>query len=190
MHSVTARMAPQPTQRGAGINIVTRYTSAMAASWLTAADYRALADFRYPLRRFLNFSEQAARAAGLEPQQHQLLLGVKGVADGQRTTIGALAERLQLRHHSVVELVDRTEARGLVQRLRGDDDRRQVLVRLTALGEALLSRLALVHRAELRLVGPALLRALRTLDVQAATATVGRRRPRSTHRAVRASRVR
>src|SRR5215510_1300958 len=137
----------------------------MAGLRLTAADYRALAEFRYQLRRFLSFSEEAARSTGLEPQQHQLLLGVKGLSRGRPATIGALADWLHLRHHSMVELVDRTEARGLVRRERGEGDRRQVLVRLTALGESLLSRLALVHRAELRIVGPALLRALRTLEM-------------------------
>src|SRR5215470_10947830 len=145
----------------------------MAAPRLTVADYRALAEFRYQLRRFMSFSEEAARSAGLEPQQHQLLLGVKGLSRGQPATIGALAGWLHLRHHSMVELVDRTEARGLVRRERAEGDRRQVLVRLTPLGESLLSRLALVHRAELRLVGPALLGVLRTLEV---APTAGRAR--------------
>ncbi|HYX50470.1 MAG TPA: helix-turn-helix domain-containing protein, partial [Ktedonobacteraceae bacterium] len=74
---------------------------------ISITEYQTLAEFRYQLRRFLRFSEQAARAAGLEPQQHQLLLALKGLPEGRKATIGALAERLQLTHHSTVELVDR-----------------------------------------------------------------------------------
>src|SRR5213594_2451833 len=102
---------------------------------LTQADYRALAEFRYQLRRFLRFSEQAARAAGLEPQQHQLLLALKGLPEGKKATIGALAERLQHAHHSTVELVDRLVERGFIQRSRDEADQRQVLVTLTSQGE-------------------------------------------------------
>src|SRR5262245_26877069 len=162
----------------------------MAALRLTAPDYRALAEFRYQLRRFMSFSEEAARSAGLEPQQHQLLLGVKGLSRGRPATIGALAAWLHLRHHSMVELVDRTEARGLIRRERAEDDRRQVLVRLTPLGESLLSRLALVHRGELRMVGPALLRALRTLEVAPTARRVRLPLVRNGHRTVRAGRGR
>src|SRR5689334_2883021 len=93
---------------------------------VTAAEYRALAEFRYRVRCFLRFSEAAARSAGLAPQQHQLLLAVRGTRGNDAPTIGALAERLQLRHHSTVELVDRMEARGLVRRARRGGDRRQV----------------------------------------------------------------
>ena len=132
-------------------------------SELTLADYRALADFRYQLRRFLHFSESAAREGGLEPQQHQLLLAVKGAPGGQPPTIGMLAERLQLRHHSTVELVDRMEDRKLVRRARAGEDRRQVLVSLTDAGESLLARLSAAHRAELRSVGPRLVRAVGAL---------------------------
>ena len=131
-----------------------------------APDYvQALGEFRYRLRRFLNFSERAARAAGLEPQQHQALLAVKGLPRG-RATVGALAERLQIQHHSAVELVDRLEARRLVHRSRNSADRREVLVRLTSQGERLLGELSSPHRAELRSAGPALLRALRTVISQ------------------------
>src|SRR5487761_1614906 len=80
-------------------------------------DYQALADFRYGIRRFLNFSEQAARAAGIEPQQHQALLAIKGLPAARNATIGALAERLQIQHHSAVELADRLEARALLRAL-------------------------------------------------------------------------
>jgi DNA-binding MarR family transcriptional regulator len=130
-------------------------------------DYiQALGEFRYQIRRFLNFSEQAARAAGLEPQQHQALLAVKGLAGSERATVGRLAERLQIQHHSGVELIDRLEARDLVNRSRNSADRREVLVRLTPRGEKLLHELSKPHRAELRLAGPALLRALRAVISQ------------------------
>src|SRR5881409_2559150 len=92
---------------------------------MLSADYQALAEFRYQIRRFLRFSEQMARAAGIEPQQHQLLLAVKGLPEGRRAIIGELADRLQLQHHSVVELVDRLEERGFVQRNRDEGDQRR-----------------------------------------------------------------
>ena len=130
---------------------------------LTAVEYQALAEFRYELRRFLHFSERAARSAGLEPQQHQMLLALKGMPEGGQATIGILAERLQIEHHSAVELVDRMEARGLVRRVRAEDDRRFVLVQLTARGENLLPFLSLFHRAELRSVAPSLSQALKAL---------------------------
>ena len=101
----------------------------MSRHAVTPAEYRALAKFRYELRRFLRFSEQAARAAGLEPQQHQLLLAVRGMPPRAPATNGGLGERLQLRHHSTVEVVDRMEARGLVRRARQGHDRRWVAVR-------------------------------------------------------------
>lgn len=125
------------------------------------ADYAALAEFRYQIRRFLHFSEQAARTAGIEPQQHQLLLAVKGVAEsGEEPSIRALAERLQLQHHSTGELVDRLVDRGLVSRSRAPEDRRLVLIQLTALGVSELERLTACHLAELRTNGPALVAAL------------------------------
>jgi DNA-binding MarR family transcriptional regulator len=130
---------------------------------VTAAEYRALAEFRYHLRCFLRFSEKAARAAGLAPQQHQLLLAIRGMVESEAPTIGTLAERLQLHHHSTVELVDRMESRGLVRRARHGGDRRQVRVHLAPRGERLLPRLSLAHRTELRSVGPELLRTLRPL---------------------------
>jgi DNA-binding MarR family transcriptional regulator len=136
----------------------------MAASDdLSNDEYRALAEFRFQLRRFLYFSEQAARAAGLEPQQHQLLLALRGFPTGPPVTIGDLAERLLLQHHSTVELVDRSVRQGLVERQRDETDRRRVFIRLTAAGEAILRELSLPHRAELRTAGPALALALSTL---------------------------
>ena len=135
----------------------------MADERLTVAEYRALADIRCQLRRFLRFSEDAARGAGLEPQHHQVLLALRGMPDGTAATIGVLADRLQLRHHTMVELIDRMAARNLVRRRPGTTDRRQVVVRLTPRGERVLPRLSLAHRAELRAVAPALLRSLAAL---------------------------
>ena len=128
-----------------------------------AVDYRALAEFRYQIRRFLRFSEGGARAAGLEPQQHQLLLAIRGLAPTVEPTVGELAKRLQIRHHSVVELVDRLEERRLAGRRRSGDDGRKVLVYLTSAGEAALRSLAVQHRAEMARAGPELLSSLRAL---------------------------
>jgi DNA-binding MarR family transcriptional regulator len=133
----------------------------MSPRRLTNSDYRALAEFRYRIRCFLRFSEQAARAAGLEPQQHQLLLSIKGVPESKKATVGVLAERMQLAHHTTVELIDRLEERGLVARRRHDDDRRQVLVEITAAGEAILAELSLHHLNELGTVGPSLVEVLK-----------------------------
>jgi DNA-binding MarR family transcriptional regulator len=128
---------------------------------LTAADYQALAEFRYQIRRFLRFSEQAARRAGLEPAQHQLLLAIKAHPGGP--TVGELAERLQLRHHSTVGLIDRLAQGGLVRRNRAAGDRRQVCVRLTPKGQAVLRKLSLEHRAELGSAGSTLADALQAI---------------------------
>ncbi len=95
-------------------------------------NYRAMAEFRYQIRRFLRFSEQAAREAGLEPQQYQLMLALKGMGDDTDHRIGQIAERLQIQHHSTVELVDRLTRRGLVRRRRSTQDRREVLLDLTS----------------------------------------------------------
>jgi DNA-binding MarR family transcriptional regulator len=127
------------------------------------AEYRALAEFRHQLRNFLRFSESAARDAGLEPQQHQFLLALRGLPAGAPATVGVLAERLQIKHHSAVGLVDRLEARSLVRRARGNGDRRQVLLALTPRGTRLLARLSVAHRAELRSVERRLAGALRVL---------------------------
>jgi len=122
--------------------------------------YQALAEFRYQLRQFLRRSEEAARAVGLEPQQHQLLLAIRGLPSDYEPTISELAERLQLQHHSVVELVDRLEQRGLVRRERSQRDRRQVYVRLTPAGERLLEELSAFHWQELQETAPRLIAAL------------------------------
>lgn len=126
--------------------------------------YRSLAEFRYRIRKFLSFSEGAARAAGLEPQQHQLLLAVKGFpGDAAGPTIGYLAERLQIRHHSTVELVDRMVQHGFVRRRPGEQDRRQVIVELTGSGEKVLGALSAQHVAEIRQMGPGLVAALQNV---------------------------
>src|ERR1700689_1057471 len=123
-------------------------------------NFEALADFRYAIRRYLNFSERNARKAGLEPQQYQALLAIRGLEDMQSATIGVLAERLQIQHHSAVELMDRLEKRGMILRHRSRSDRRKVLVELTKRGEAKLMRISLTHRDELQVAGRKLLRAL------------------------------
>ena len=128
---------------------------------LAQRDYQILADLRYHIRRFLHFSELAARGHGLEPGQHQLMLALKGLSPVTRPRVGELAERLQVRHHSAVELVNRLAARGYVKRHKGENDHREVLLRLTPKGERALRELSLDHRAELRRAGPVLLGALR-----------------------------
>jgi len=126
-------------------------------------DYKTLADFRYQIRRFLNFSELAARAAQIEPQQHQALLAIKGLPDGLSPTVGAIAERLQIHHHSAVGLSKRLESKGLIQRSRRARDRREVLLLLTQAGEKLLRELTAVHQEELQATGPQLLKALKNV---------------------------
>jgi DNA-binding MarR family transcriptional regulator len=117
---------------------------------VTDREYRALAGFRRSLRAFMRFSEDAARSVGMTPAQHQLLLAVKGYPGGGMPSIGDAADALQLRHHSAVELVDRAEAAGLLQRRVDPDDARRHLVALTADGEARLEELSWLHRDELR----------------------------------------
>ena len=126
-------------------------------------DYRTLAEFRYQIRRFLAFSERAARAHGLDAQQHQLLLALKGLPPDIAPTIGALADRLHVRHHSAVGLVDRLDQKGLIVRDSDPADRRRVLVRISARGEAVLRKLTHLHQEELSSAGPMLLDTLRTL---------------------------
>jgi len=124
-------------------------------------DFQALAEFRYNIRRFLRASEQILRPAGLKPQQYQLMLHIKGLPDDKQATIGEIAERLQIQHHSTVELADRMTTRGLIKRKRDGEDRRQVILELTPKGEKVLREMASLHRDELRNAGPALVGALR-----------------------------
>jgi DNA-binding MarR family transcriptional regulator len=128
---------------------------------LTLSDYQSLADLRYQIRKFLHFSEQAARDSGVEPHQHHLMLAIKGLPKGARPRIGELAERLQIAPHSAVELVNRLATGGYIERHPGDKDRREVLLALTPKGEKVLRQLSLHHRRELRSQGPALVAALK-----------------------------
>ena len=127
---------------------------------LDRAEYETLAEFRYQILKFLRFSERAARAQGLNSRQHQLLLALSGLPAGVRPTIGALAERLQLRHHSAVGLIDRLADAGFVVRAADPADHRRTLVRITPHGGAVLRRLTRIHRDELDTAGPRLLEAL------------------------------
>ena len=130
---------------------------------LTKREYEILAAFRYHLRQFLRFSEEAAQTAGLTPRQHQALLAIKGFPKRQSVTIGELAEQLQIAHHSAVELVDRLVAQKLVEREDGREDRRNVFVKLRPAGSATLEKLSDAHRAELRRLGPSLIPLLKSL---------------------------
>jgi DNA-binding MarR family transcriptional regulator len=127
----------------------------MAGS-ISKKEYEMLATFRYALRQFLHFSETAARQAGITPQQHQALLAIAGFPKQDQITVSELAERLQIRHHSAVGLVDRLEAQKLVGRESGEVDRREVYVSLTPEGNDILTQLSAAHRQELRRVGPQL----------------------------------
>ena len=133
---------------------------------LTAQDYRALAEFRYQIRRFLHFSEKAARFAGLNPQQHQLLLALKGLPRDVEPNIGEIAERLHVRHHSAVELIERLTERRLLHKQQSPADRRRVLLEITAEGEAILQKLSLTHREQLESVAADLVKALKKLQTQ------------------------
>ena len=131
-----------------------------SAAKITKTHYELLAALRHALGRFLNFSQAAAGAEGLKPQQHQALLAIKGFPGRDYVTVGELAGRLHLRHHSAVGLVDRLVRSQLVRRVPAKADRRRVEVRLTARGEALIRKLSAVHLAELREHGPELHRLL------------------------------
>lgn len=130
---------------------------------LDQRDYERLHEFRYAIRRFLRFSEDAARGAGLHPQHHQLLLTVQACGPEAGVPVARVAERLQLRHHTAVELVDRAEERGLVIRERSSDDHRVVLVKLTDFGRRQLAALSEAHLAELQTAGAELSRLLQEL---------------------------
>jgi DNA-binding MarR family transcriptional regulator len=153
-------------------------------SHVNVSEYEALAELRYQIRRFLRFSEQVAREAGLEPRQHQLMLALKGIPKGVRPKIAEVAERLQIQHHSTVELVNRLADRGLIKRQRGGNDRREVLLSLTPKGEKVLRDLSLHHRDELRHQGPELVSAM--MRVMGSKEPRGTRRKNSTGRERRA----
>ena len=130
---------------------------------LNKTQYETLAAFRYALRKFTHFSESAAEAAGVTPQQHQALLAIKGFPGRDQVTVGELAERLQLRHHSVVGLIDRLVLEKLVARTPSDEDRRKVLIQLTRRGENTLEKLSALHHEQLQRIGPELGRLLEQL---------------------------
>jgi DNA-binding MarR family transcriptional regulator len=130
---------------------------------VTTAEYRALAELRYRLRLFLREGDAKARGAGLEPQQYLLLLALRGLPSGADATIRMLAERLVLKHHSVVELIDRLAAHGYVRRMRSRDDRRKVLVSLLPRGVKLVQKVARERISELRSSGVKLVTAIEAL---------------------------
>jgi DNA-binding MarR family transcriptional regulator len=145
-------------------NIVIRYKYGAESNEifmnLKQDDYRTLARFRLLIRRFLHFSESAAHDAGLEPQQHQMMLMIRASDEPDGPTVRMVADQLVIRHHSAVGLVDRLEERGLVERIREGADRREVRLRLTARGEHLVAELAQSHQSELRRMAPQLVDAL------------------------------
>ncbi|HEX5218561.1 MAG TPA: MarR family transcriptional regulator [Verrucomicrobiae bacterium] len=136
---------------------------------LTKAEYEMLAALRFALRQFLRFSEEAAQAAHLTPQQHQALLAIKGFPGRDTVTVSELAERLQLRHHTAVELIDRLQNELLVKRKPHESDGRKVVIGLTARGEQVLEKLSEAHREQLRRIGPQLSRLLNELNGSAGT---------------------
>jgi DNA-binding MarR family transcriptional regulator len=130
---------------------------------ITTAEYRALAELRYRIRKFVGEGDAVARSAGLEPQQYLFLLAIRGLPDNVEATIRTLADRLALKHHSAVELIDRLESHGYVRRSRSRDDRRRVLVALLPRGEKLLEQVAQDRIDELRASGAALVAAISAL---------------------------
>lgn len=127
---------------------------------LSEPEYLALAEFRYQLRRFLRNMEETSRMLGANPQQYQLVLAIKGLPKDMAPTISHLAERMQLNHNSMVELVDRCEEHNLLRRTRSATDRRQVTLSILPEGEALLRKLGVSARQELRDSGPMLVEAI------------------------------
>jgi DNA-binding MarR family transcriptional regulator len=144
------------------IYIVVRYTYIVEKE-ITPTEYQALAELRYVIRRFVGDGDAVARAAGLEPQQYLLLLAVRGLPEGEEATISVLADRLALKHHSAVELIDRLEMHGYVRRSRSRDDRRRVLVSLLPRGEKLLEQVARHRITEIRSTGVAFVQAISAL---------------------------
>ncbi len=133
------------------------------ADKITSGEYRALAELRYRIRLFLREGDATAHEGGLEPQQYQMLLAIRGLEDGELATIGTLAEKLAIKHHSAVELIDRLEKHGYVRRLRDKEDRRQVHVMLLTRGEKALAGVVKERISELRATGAALVRTIETI---------------------------
>jgi DNA-binding MarR family transcriptional regulator len=149
--------------------VMTARDEGVGSEPLTKQDFEALARFRFGIRRYLRFSEEAVRRDGLTPQQYQLLLALKGFPGREWATVRELADRLQLRHHSVVELIDRAQGHGLVERGTHPSDGRVVRVLLTPHGEQVLARLSALHRDQLRRMDAAL-----TLPIWDSTPQQGR----------------
>jgi len=143
--------------------IAARYNIFLNGLMKHPSDYQYLAEFRFQIRRFLHFSAGVARNVGVEPQQHQLMLAVKGAPEGAATSIQYLARRLFIQHNSAVELVNRSVKKGFVERRQDQADLRRVAVRLTPKGEKILRSLSEHHRAELIQAGSELLISLRPL---------------------------
>ncbi len=135
-------------------DVVHEFTPMAGPKKLSKAQYELLASFRFALRQFLRFSEDAAQASGLTPQQHQALLAIKGFPGRDRVTVGELAKRLQIVHHSAVGLIDRLVSEKLVARETSAEDRRRVFIALTKRGEDVLETLSSAHREQLRRIGP------------------------------------
>ena len=136
----------------------------MVSSELSQSDYTALAEFRYRIRRFLKFSEQAAKAAGVTPRQHQAMLTIKGYGRGEGVLVGDLAEQLTIRHHSAVELSGRLCANGLATKERDPNDRRRTYLRLTERAEELLAQLSAAHLEEISRIESTLTRLLAAIE--------------------------
>lgn len=128
------------------------------------ADYELLASFRHALRQFLHFSEEASRATGVPPHQHQAMLAIAGTAGRESITVGQLAQQLQIRHQSAVGLANRMENKGLVKKEHSPTDKRQVFISLTAIGRRVLENLSAAHKAEIARISPTLKKILTHLD--------------------------
>lgn len=133
---------------------------------LQQAEYNALAEFRYQIRKFLRHMEDEVRTEGLNPQQYQVLLAIKGLPEDRTATVGVIAERMQVNHNSMVELLDRCEQRNLLRRSRSRSDRRQVVLEITPEGDEVLCKLARAARKELSSVGKILVRSIEELIQQ------------------------
>jgi DNA-binding MarR family transcriptional regulator len=133
-------------------------------SSVSRADYRLLAGFRNALREFVHFSEEASRAAGIPPHQHQAMLAIAGAVESGHITVGQLAEQLQIKHQSAVGLANRMESKGLVNKKHNPIDKRQVFIGLTAAGERVLEDLSAAHKAEIARISPVLKKILNNLN--------------------------
>lgn len=141
--------------------------SSSSSGKLSDDDFVQLANFRYALRCFLEFSEAAAVQEGITPQQHQALLVIRAQSKAKATTVGHLAERLRIRHNTAVELAQRLEAAGMITRKPSPADRRVMLLALTRAGSGRLERLTRVHRAELKQLSPEIVEMLQSLETVA-----------------------